>query len=165
MGRLLVLGVMASCPAFALAGSPDFSGTWTLSTERSSPMDPILELQDVPWAVRVVAGDLDRNAVIRQQADRMTIHFDNWRGELEQVLLFDGQPHTTVNPAGLPTTFSTRWEGEVLVSEGPADIEGEQALLRERRTLSADGREMTVVVELTAPSGASASARRVFEKQ
>jgi hypothetical protein len=106
-------------------------------------------------------------ATIIQSADRISVTFDNLRGVQEQVIIFDGQPHKTVNPAGLPTTLSTSREGDgsVLVATGPAESDGQTAILTERRSLSPRGDVMTAQVRLARPDGQSASTRRVYRKQ
>ncbi len=153
-------------PGLSLAQEADFSGSWRLDEQLSLSMESLLELQGVPWALRKMAGGFDVEALITQSADGMTVTFDNLRGLQRQELVFDGQPHQTVNPAGLPTTLSSTWaEGGVLVATGPVEAEGRTATLTERRALSRRGDVMTVQVQLTLPDGQSASTRRVYRKQ
>jgi hypothetical protein len=117
--------------------------------------------------LRKTAEGMDAAASITQSGDRMTVTFDNLRGTHIQELVFDGQPHQTVNPAGMSTTFSTTWTdgGAVLVSSGPLDADGQPATLTERRSLSPRGDVMTVEVRIALPDGRSASTRRVYRKQ
>jgi len=145
----------------------DFSGSWALDEQLSLPMDPIFALQGVPWALRKIADGFDASAEITQSNERLTVTFSNFRGVQNQVLVFDGQPHATVNPAGLPTTMSTTWSdgGTVLVASGPVEAEGASATLTERRSLSPRGDLMTVQVQVTTPGGQSATTRRVYRKQ
>ena len=161
MGLLMTLLLGAA----AWAQDVDFSGSWTLNEQLSMSMDPIFALQGIPWAIQKVAAGFDAEAVIAQTDSQMTVTFDNFRGTHHQVLVFDGQPHTTVNPAGLPTTLSTRWQGDVLVAQGSVDIDGQRATLTERRTLSPDGRTMTVQVRLVSADGEQATTRRVYSRQ
>lgn len=151
--------------ALAWAGGPEFSGTWSLDRDASTSMDPVLSLQGVSWALRKAAANLDAESVITQDAAGMTVQFDNFRGKVDQRMVFDGQPHATVNPGGLPTTSSTSWEGAVLVASGPVDADGVEATLTERRSLSADGATMTVQVIVQMPDGREAQAKRFFAKQ
>jgi len=157
----------------ALAGPPepapgvDFSGSWVLDDSLSQPMDPIFALQDLSWAVRKAAASFDSKATITQSADRLTVTFDNLLGEHRQELFFDGAPHTTVNPAGVPTTFSSAWaDGVKLVASGSLkNEEGQEGTLTEVRTLSEDGQVMTVQVQLTLSGGETASAVRAYRRQ
>ncbi len=83
LGRRLLLTLLAFLPTMATAKTPDFTGEWALDSAKSSSIGPILELQSLPGPIQMVAGDLDRGAVIAQQPERMTICFDSLRGELE----------------------------------------------------------------------------------
>lgn len=152
-------------PALAWAG-PDFSGHWLLDEGASDSMDAVLKLQDVSWALRQVVGGLDNDVQIAQTTEGMTLTFDNLAGDPVQRLRFDGQPHETVNPGGLATTFTCGWEGEALLCAGPSETdEGVKGTVTERRTLSADGQTMTLLVSVTLPGAGSASAKRVFLRQ
>lgn len=152
-----------SMPSLAV----DFSGTWTLDASASGSMDPILELQGVSWAKRKLAERLDAKVIITQAGDRLTAVYDNTLGQQEQVLVFDGKPHQTVNPAGIATTFATTWhDGETrLVSSGPSTSdEGAVGTLTETRSLSSDGQTLTIVVQVTTVDGRKASTTRVLRK-
>lgn len=165
MKRLVAILLML--PGLSRAQEVDFSGSWRLDEQLSLSMEPLLELQGVPWALRKAAGGFDAEATITQSSDRLSVTFDNFRGVQNQVLLFDGTPHQTVNPAGLPTTLTTSWAdgGAVLVATGQVEAEGQSATLTERRSLSPRGDVMTVQVQLSLPDGQSASTRRVYRKQ
>ncbi|MCB9778926.1 MAG: hypothetical protein H6742_10215 [Alphaproteobacteria bacterium] len=168
LSRLPLLLALLFAGAFGLpAHAVDFSGRWSLDKAASGSMDPILELQGVAWAKRKLAEGLDAKVAITQTADRMTAAYDNAAGKQQQVLVFDGRPHSTVNPAGIETTFSTSWQdGENrLVSSGPASgQDGAAGTLTETRTLSADGATLTVVVEVKLSDGRSARTTRVFRR-
>lgn len=144
--------------------SADFTGTWRLDDAASQSMDDVLALQDISWAKRKVAGYLDNNVVIVQSSDRMTVTFENVLGSHRQELVFSGQPHQTVNPAGLPTAFASRWVGEELVCTGPtSDGEGLGGVITERRSLSAD--EQTMILMVTVETGGQqATVKRVFRR-
>lgn len=159
----LSLSLSWTAPAFAV----DFSGTWALDVNASGSMDPILELQGVSWARRKLAERLDARVRITQVGDRLTAVYDNVLGKQEQVLVFDGMPHETVNPAGIATTFSTSWrDGETrLVSSGPCTSdEGATSTLTETRTLSADGMTLTLMLQVSTADGRKASATRILRK-
>lgn len=164
MKRLALFALLA-WPGLALAG-PDFSGHWLLDEDASGSMDTVLKLQEVSWAKRQLAETLDNEQRIVQSEAGLTVTFDNLLGDIEQRLVLDGQPHETVNPAGMKSVLSTRWEGEALVASGPMTTdEGLTGTLTERRTLSADGQTMTLVVTVELPGHGSASTTRVFRKR
>lgn len=160
--RALLLLFALSTPALA---GPDFSGDWVLDEDASQPLDAILKLQDVPWYKRAVAETLDARVTIRQSGDALTLTFDNIAGDAVQELRIGAGPHPTVNPAGMPATLTTRWDGDALVAEGPATTDdGTRGVMTERRTLSADGRTMTLQVTAELPGVGAASTVRVFRR-
>jgi len=167
----LITLLLLAAPALAEPSEPapevDFSGSWVLDERLSQPMDPIFALQDMSWAVRKAAASFDSKARISQSADRLTVTFDNLLGEQRQELFFDGAPHTTVNPAGVPTTFTSAWaDGVRLVASGSLKSEeGQEGTLTEVRTLSEDGQVMTVRVQVTLSGGETASAARAYRRQ
>ena len=168
MKRMFRLAAVALSLTWSLSAlAVDFSGTWTLDASASGSMNPILALQGVGWARRQRAERLDAKVSITQAGDRLTAVYDNATGQQKQVLVFDGRPHETVNPAGITTTFSTAWhDGETrLVSSGPsASDDGATGTLTETRTLSSDGQTLTVVVQVTTSDGRKASTTRVLRK-
>ena len=128
----------------------NFTGKWKLDPALSESMDPVFALQDVGWLARKAAATFDAEADITQTSDRLVVRFDNLLGKHEQDLYFDGRPHDTVNPAGMPTTFTTVWTagGTALAASGLLQEEdGRTGQLSEYRTLSADGRVMEVLSE------------------
>ncbi|MFT4974713.1 MAG: hypothetical protein ACI8S6_000596 [Myxococcota bacterium] len=161
----LVAVLLLLLPTLSHAQQANFTGRWVIDEQLSLSMDPVFAIQGISWAVRQAAKSFDTEANITQSADRITVTFDNFRGTHNQVLIFDGQPHQTVNPAGLATTFSTRWDGEALVASGPVDVDGQAATLTERRSLSPRGDVMTVEVQLVLADGQTARTRRVYRKQ
>lgn len=172
MSRLILLiALLASLAGVAAASEPappDFSGRWSLDKAASGSMEPLLQLQDVSWLLRKLAAGLDSEVTIQQTATGMTLEFDNMLGRTTQRLIFDGQPHPTKNPAGGAATLTATWVegGAALLTTGPVAVdEGQEGVLAERRRLSADGETMVLDVEMTVPSGASASVRRVWTKQ
>jgi len=158
---------VASPTQQTLADSVDFSGHWVLDQTASEPMEALMKLQDVPWAVRKVAEGFDNEFKAAQGPKGLTISFDNWIGDFNQELVFDAKPHTTQNPAGRKTTFSTSWseDGATLVSSGPVDLDGAMGTLTERRSLSADKKTLTLLVSMVVSGGQSATARRVYIRQ
>ncbi|MFT5685685.1 MAG: hypothetical protein ACI8RZ_006639 [Myxococcota bacterium] len=161
--KLILSVLLLLAPMSAVAA--DFTGTWSLDSEASQPMDAVLALQDLSWAKRKAANYLDNDVAIAQSGERMSVTFSNVLGAFEQVLVFNSQPHTTVNPAGMTAILTTRWDGETLVSTGQTtDGEGHQGTVTERRSISSDGQTMTLVVTV-AFGGEEASVRRIFRRQ
>ena len=158
----LLLGLLLWVQA---ATAADLSGRWVLDAAASERVDAALLLMEVPWAKRKIAEYLDNDCTIQQSGDRLTLTFRNMLGTVEQQLVANGQPVQTVNPAGLPTSWVSAWEGESLVSVGVArDESGQEGELIERRALSADGQTLTLQLTVTI-DGQSVTIRRVFRRQ
>jgi len=150
---------------FSVAAAADFSGAWAIDEAASQSMDPVLALQDVSWVKRKLAESMDHEQVAVQTDTGLTITYDNLVGPVVQELFFDGQPHASVNPAGLPTTFIAIWQDEALVATGPVtNDDGREGYLKEHRTLSADGETMTILVTVAVEGAGEATVRRVFRR-
>ena len=146
---------------------PDFTGHWLLDEGLSDTMDALMTLQGVPWAMRKMAEGLDHEVHQRQQGDRLILVFDNALGDFRQELIFDGVRHETLNPAGRTTYFATQWskDGQSLISSGPVDLDGEEGVLTERRSLDPSGQILTLMVALKTPDGKESAAKRIYRKQ
>ena len=166
LGRIVML--LAISAAWGGDPPPDFSGHWLLDAEASGSMDAVLEVQGVSWVKRKLATTLDNEQLLTQSPDGLVIVFDNILGNITQELVFDGRPHTTLNPGGQQVTFSTAWADDhrALTSSGPVVTDdGTVGTLSERRTLSSDGQTMHLQVRVTMATGASATVTRVFDKR
>ncbi|MEL6342705.1 MAG: hypothetical protein AAFV53_06205 [Myxococcota bacterium] len=142
----------------------DFSGQWTLDSSASESMTPIFDMQEVSWAKRQMASTLDKSFAIVQGADRMTVTYSNALGTIDQVLLFNNQPHTTRNPAGQNVTLKTQWRGETLVSSGSTPVgEAGTGIVTASRTLSQDGNTLNVTINLKS-GDQNATVKRVFRR-
>ena len=165
---LLAILMTGLIPSSALAQRPDFTGTWALDKAASDSMDPVFQLQGISWAKRKLGANLDAKQEISQHEDNLVIVFDNLVGNVTQKLYFDGVPRASVNPAGHDATFTSSWsqDGKFLVATGPVKThDGTTAITTERRSLSPDGRTLTLHVEVALPDGRKAAVNRVFRKQ
>ena len=147
----LVVALTLSPAATAGAQQPDFSGTWQLDRDASVlPQRPEGGGRGVGRffrrGERAVRGPAE-TLVITQTADALFV--EQRREDDPDVLRYrlDGSSSTNPMPRGELTTTS-RWDGAAIVTEGTQEIPG---LLRdisirltERRSISADGRTMTV---------------------
>ena len=74
---------------------------------------------------------------------------------------FDGQEMSNPGPAGGTVKSKTSWEGAALIIEGTLSVAGPQGdvtlRIREVRSLSQDGRTMTLVATRTMPFGRMSS--------
>ena len=74
---------------------------------------------------------------------------------------FDGQEMSNPGPANSTVKSKTSWEGAALIIEGTLSVAGPQGdvtlRIREVRSLSQDGRTMTLVATRTMPFGRMSS--------
>ncbi len=138
--RLAALGAGLVLGAVALAGpNPDFSGTWVLNNQKGRNLGMVAAVKET--------------VVVAQTAARLTIDFTStfMDDTTQRQVSYDlaGQPVPNENAMGERAETVARWDGPRLVvtwtSEGA--VAGTKVVKTETRTLSADGRTMTVVNE------------------
>ena len=163
---LAALAVLLGAPAATVsAQGTDFSGTWNLDRDSS-------ELPQGRGGGRGGGGRGGRGRlmaetlVISQTAASVTVEqqSDDQSRSIEYAL--DGS-ETTVQQGNGTLTVSASWDGATLVTEGTQSIEtgrGNFTLdLTERRTLSSDGRTLTIETTRGTPRG-SQTLRLVYQK-
>ena len=154
MKNVLVLALTAAIvlPFTARAQTkPDFSGTWTLDASKS----------DAPMG-RGGRGGPPGPITITQAADTLT----QKRGEQTLTYKLDGSESSNEvqGRGGVQTVKSkAHWEGSKLVIESTREIQGFELTTKEERTLSADGKEMTVQTTASTPQG-DINNKQVFTK-
>ena len=164
---LAALAVLLGAPAATVsAQGTDFSGTWNL--DRDSSELP----QGRGGGGRGGGGRGGRGRLmaetlqISQTAASVTVEqqSDDQSRSIEYAL--DGS-ETTVQQGNGTLTVSASWDGTTLVTEGTQSIEtgrGNFTLdLTERRTLSSDGRTLTIETTRGTPRG-SQTFRLVYQK-
>ena len=170
---LAALAVLLGAPAATVsAQGTDFSGTWNLDRDSS-------ELPQGRGGGRGGGGGgrggsgrggrgrlMAETLVISQTAASVTVEqqSDDQSRSIEYAL--DGS-ETTVQQGNGTLTVSASWDGATLVTEGTQSIEtgrGNFTLdLTERRTLSSDGRTLTIETTRGTPRG-SQTFRLVYQK-
>lgn len=169
---LAALAVLLGAPAATVsAQGTDFSGTWNLDRDSS-------ELPQGRGGGRGGGGRrgggrrggrgglMAETLVITQTAASVTVEqqSDGQSRSIEYAL--DGS-ETTVQQGNGTLTVSASWDGATLVTEGTQSIEtgrGNFTLdLTERRTLSSDGRTLTIETTRGTPRG-SQTFRLVYQK-
>ena len=140
MKRVLLLAVMTAVvlPFAARAQmKTDFSGTWTLDAARS----------DAPMG-RGGAGGGGRGpggpVAIKQTAAEIVIGPATYK--------LDGSPSMNEGRGGQMTS-KAKWDGAKLVIETTRDIQGMSITTKEVRSLSADGKDMTIETAISTPQG------------
>jgi hypothetical protein len=138
---VLLAGVVVTCPARAQS-KPDFSGTWTMDEARS-------ESSHYPDFVGPVI------VVITQTPTELTV--ETKRGGTTSSLVYrivDAPRAQTATPADAKVgpPFNSYWNGSSLVSETVQNVPY-TVRNKEVRTLSDDGREMTVETTMIVEHG------------
>ena len=138
MRRVLMLAVMTAVvlPFAARAQmKADFSGTWTLDAARS----------DAPMAGRGGGGRGPAGpVVITQTAAEIVIGPATYK--------LDGSPSVNEGRGG-QVTSKAKWDGAKIVIETTRDMQGMSITTKEVRSLSADGKDMTVETAISTPQG------------
>jgi hypothetical protein len=162
---VLSLAALALLAGNATAqAKPNFAGNWTLNTEKSDPMG------GGPGgggggAGRGMGGSAP--LTITQTDDKLVIEI---KAETPRTLTYALDGKESVNPGmrGAETKSKARWEGESLIIESTTAMStpnGDVTITaKEVRTVSADGKMMTVVTTSQSPMG-ERTMKRVYDKQ
>ena len=144
-------------------GRPDFTGTWVVeSIERPErPERPSSGSQVRGPGARMGAGPMvllqeGQRVRIKQSPERLIVTIAGESGEQMNAYALDGSESS--NASGRGTVKSkTRWEGVALVTESTRTMEGPRGevtlKMREVRSLSEDGRTMTLRTTVDTPRG------------
>ena len=167
---VVAIALAALVAAPAQAQTPDFSGTWRLDRDASDMPDRGAGPRGGrgggpgrgarrgggPGAFGGPAGTL----VITQSADLLTIEQQTPRGGRAVSYRLDGGESTSAGPRGDLVT-SSGWDGPTLLTVGTMHMStprGEFSMdIIEQRSLSADGRTLTVQSVRMLPFGEVAS--------
>ena len=139
--------------AFAVAANVNFSGTWVLNAPRSKNLGLMAAMQlteTIKQEGKVLT--ISDSATMNGQSQTNEMHYDlDGKGMFNQD--FMGQTNETVS----------RWDGANLVTNWTTDgaIAGTQVIRTETRSLSGDGRTMT----LQTVRGNAAPIIMVFDKK
>ena len=173
---VVAIALAALVAAPAQAQTPDFSGTWRLDRDASDMPDRGAGPRGGrgggpgrgtrrgggPGAFGGPAGTL----VITQSADLLTIEQQTPRGGRAVSYRLDGGESTSAGPRGDLVTTSS-WDGATLLTVGTMELStprGDFSMdVIEQRSLSADGRTLTVESMRMLPFG-EMSTRLVYRK-
>lgn len=157
MRALVVVAGLTLVAAPLTAQNPDFSGTWKLNTEKSDPAPG-------RGGGMMGMGDLK----ITQSGGKLVIEMS--MGERSRTMTYNLDGSESRNPGmrGNEMVTKSHWDGQTLVTEGENTIttpNGEMTVkTKEVRSLSADGKTMTVVATSTTPRG-ERTRTTVYDKQ
>jgi len=156
-----LLAAFATAPALAQA-KPDFSGAWKMNAEKSDPMGG--------GGGGGGGGGMMRDAVttITQTATELTLVTKFGENSRTSTYKLDGSESVNAGMRGGETKSKAKWDGATLVLEHVRNMSGPngdmQMMSKEVRSLSADGKTMTVVTTSQGPNG-EMTRKMVYDKQ
>lgn len=150
------VGVLVLClwslAAFS-ASRPDFSGTWVFRPESSKNVG-MMSAMKMTQTIQQSASSLDvTSATTFQGSDQqMKTHYD-----------LSGKTATNDSPMAGPSDTISKWDGDKLVTTWTSQgaVSGTKTVRTETRSLSPDGKTMTV----ESLRGSSSPVVMVFEKK
>jgi hypothetical protein len=138
---------------------PDFSGTWKLNAIKSDAMRGRGGQMGAPREIL---------QTINQTADELTIEQEMGQNARKLTYHLDGTESTNAGMRGGESKSTAKWDGKKLVIETTATFEGPNGSMtmksKEIRTLSDDGKTMTVTTTTESPRGTN-TRKMVFDKQ
>ena len=155
---LATLAVLAT--TVGAQAKPDFSGTWKRNAEKSDAMG-----MGGGGGGGAGAAMATATTVITQTADKLTLEIK--MGEMSRSLSYSLDGKESVNPGmrGGETKSIAKWDGANLVIESTA-VMGERTInSKEVRSLSADGKTMTVTTTRPGQDGTERTTKAVYDKQ
>jgi hypothetical protein len=140
-------------------GKPDFSGTWTLDQAKSDPA-PAGRAGGGGGGGRGAGGGGGRGAggpvMIKQTATDITIGMNTYK--------LDGSETTIAGGRGGDAKAKATWDGAKLVITTSRDVQGTAITMKDVRSLSADGKEMTVESTTTGLPQGGGTRKTVYTK-
>jgi hypothetical protein len=161
MRRSLILLTLAALFSTSWAGAqtPDFSGTWKINLIKSDAAPAGRGGQQMDMSNLTLA--------ITQTAELLTIVQSGMGPERTLTYYLDGRESTNAAMRGEMKSTS-HWDAQQLVTDGTATMDtpdGARTItMSEVRSLSQDGKTMTVTTTTDSPMG-KRTQKRVFEKQ
>ena len=132
-GVLLICS--ATIAAFA-ANKPDFSGTWIFSPEKSKNIGMMSQMKMSQTIVQSEkALDVTSDTTFQGNDQQMKTHYD-----------LTGKPAANDSPMAGPSETVSKWDEDKIVTTWTSKgaVEGTKTVRTETRSLSADGKSMTV---------------------
>jgi hypothetical protein len=132
---------------------PDFSGTWKLNIEKSN-------FGPIPAPKSRVDKIQHKDPSLQFTSTRVT---EEGEETVTLTLTTDGKENTN-SVRGTEVKSTGKWEGAALVIDSKANIGGNELSIKDKFTLSEDGKTLTVARHYAGPEG-EADATTVLERQ
>jgi hypothetical protein len=150
IGMLLIC--LASTAALA-AKTPDFSGKWIFNPEKSKNIGMMSQMK-MTQTIDQSSTSLDviSDTTFQGSDQQMKTHFD-----------LTGKPATNDSPMAGPSETVSKWDGDKIITTWTSKgaVDGTKTVRTETRSLSADGKTMTV----ESVRGSNAPVVIVFDKK
>ena len=143
------------CAGLALAqGKPNFSGTWVLDPTKS----------EGPGLAAAAQTGRTVTIVLKQTATELSVERQVRNQPEVAVFKLDGSESINKTPSGADIKSRTTWVGSTLVTKQSLSMGEANSSSTDVRSLSADGKVMTVEVTRTA-NGRDTKQKLVYNKQ
>lgn len=153
--RFLIALVLAGSAALQ-AQAPDFSGTWKLDETRS-------QIVATAGLTGLIPAGAPKTLHITQPANGSVV-VESQVNEAHVRIYRPGRETSTPAGQGGAVTMLSKWDGRSLASEGAMKApNGDTSAVREVLSLSADGKNLTIVVTTTGAAG-KASSTLIYSK-
>jgi hypothetical protein len=137
-GGVLWLALGVAGPTLA-AGNPDFTGTWKLNTDKGENLGMMKAVKET-IVIKQTAADItmDHTATFMLSTTNRRVTYD-----------LGGKALPNEGAMGDKALTTVKWDGGRLVATWTSEgaVPGTQNVKTETRSLSADGRTMTVITE------------------
>lgn len=149
----LVALVAAACGLPGAQAKSNFSGTWKLNAAKS-------DFGAMP------APDSRTDKITHQDPDlNDTVNQSGQMGEVTADLKYSTDGKETTNTIrGTEIKSTANWEGDELVISGKGSFQGADVTLKDRWSLSPDGKTLTILRHVNSPMGET-DQKIVLEKQ
>ncbi len=171
--RALVWILLVPAGAVAEPVLTDFNGTWRLDWDRSESFEPVLEVMEVNWFMRQLAGvatvDITLEALEPGCGDcpeKLRIAVSSPVADQEQIAVLDGQERPGEDPQGNPTVDRFHWNerGELEMSRRRKLPSGKTAQIIEVRRPGPTPDTLDSVISVSIDGEPRVSVNRVFAR-
>ncbi len=143
---------------FALAmASPNFSGTWVMNADKSDPVGGGARPGGAGGGMG--GGEM----VITMTATEMVIARTFGQNAIEIKYILDGAEHTSSSQMG-DLKYKATWSEGTLTVQGTRSTQRGDMPMKEQYSISADGKELTVLTTRQGPQGESVR-KAVYDKK
>lgn len=166
--QLTVCVAQAAEPAPSAEEAPadqsSWVGTWALDKKASDPIEPMLELMDVPWYLKTLAKTFTPQFTISVDGAGFDWASKSPLGSRTQHFRADGVSYPGEDQLDRKFTQASQWDGDALVVDRTTDLpSGKKMAVQSRWTL--EGNTLTSHMTVTPEGAKPMELRRVFQRE